>query len=159
MGGKESEDPRVAFLENVEANIVSHGWSMTSVFSDGESPPFSYSTGLARLGLPEILVFGLSPQNAGQLINIVGRMMRDDGVRFELETPYEEISAYPMIFRRLPDSAKAEYMRVTGTVCGPEFEALQMIWPDPKGCFPWEAGFDEHFRPHQTMLGEPEERH
>lgn len=153
------QDWKTGFLEKIEAKIAKHGWAAVSIFSEEETPPFSYSVGLSRLGLPEILVFGLPPDTAGSLINDVGRKMREEGGAVALDTPYEEVSNFAVVFRRMPQVSNAKYMRVTWASCGPGFDAVQMYWPDEAGVFPWEEGFDERFRDHQLMLGIAEERH
>ena len=38
---------------------------------------------------------------------------------------------------------------------GGGFPALQCVWPDPEGLFPWEAGFAAPLRAQQPDLGQP----
>ena len=37
------------------------------------------------------------------------------------------------------------------------YPALQMVWPDPNGVFPWQPGYDARFRRAQPLLGEAPE--
>jgi hypothetical protein len=44
------------------------------------------------------------------------------------------------------------YLILAGAMFGDEVTALQMVWADSRGCWPWSPGFD-HGRGTQPVLG------
>ena len=51
--------------------MLENGWVVQYVESD--RMPFAYTLGLARYGLPELLVTGVSPRRIVRMLNSVGR--------------------------------------------------------------------------------------
>jgi hypothetical protein len=46
---------------------------MAGQYVDSDRMPFAYTIGLARYGLPELLVAGVSPRRIVRMLNSVGR--------------------------------------------------------------------------------------
>lgn len=138
-------------------NIETYGLHILNVAAQGELPPFSYSIGVQQsLGLPELIVVGLRHELAQSVLNACYAMMKAGqpilpgtrvagllGGGFECEI--REVS--PAHYR--------EYMGWAWWLYdGPAFRALQIVFPNTAGVFPWEPAADEWFRNWQPLLSE-----
>src|SRR5437016_3632119 len=138
MIGPEPPAPEDDRDRKLLGDIERVGWTVIGVLADEEGPGFSYSVGLFHtLGHPELLLMGLRPQTAHQLINSIGGMARD-GERFEAGKRYEGIAAgFPLVFVEMERRYYKEYLGYAGWFYrGPDFPVLQCVWPDKQGVFP-----------------------
>src|SRR5258708_4069418 len=125
----------------VLADITRVGWTVIGVAEDEEGPGFAFSIGLFHtLGHPEVLIMGLGPQVAQQLINDMGDAIRK-GHRFEAGQRHEGIAAnFPLAFVEMDKRYYREYLGYAGWFYqGPDFPVVQCLWPDKQGVFPWES--------------------
>lgn len=136
-----------SFLEKVDDLTQRFGFAVVAV--DNEAA-MSYTVGLTALGLPEIVVFGLPQDVARHLLNAAGTLLRER--RLPTDTPVEEIANLPLVFKSIPADVAEENLRVAAARAKGPIAALQMIFPDPKGLFPWEAGFAPHLALTQPTL-------
>lgn len=137
---------------DLDAMIARYGWGITAVFDPaGIDPPFAYTTGLSKLDLPELIVFGLPGQAAHGLLNIIGRKLKG-GEQLPLNTRLDDIAdGFPAVLLAAAREHTDRYMYATSSRY-PGYRALQLVWPDPQSRFPWEFGFDEHYRSAQPLL-------
>jgi hypothetical protein len=142
-------------LSEYEQRIVdfveSDGCFVTGVFDpDGVTPNFAYSVGFpATLGQPDTLISGLDLELMHGLINDLHGLCRD-GLRLDDFARTDRLLAsFDCVFREVsPDRLIAEYWN--SAIWYQESHrrdkfrsAIQVVWPDDGGRFPWEAGFDE----------------
>ncbi len=148
-------------MDQYEQNILQHiekfGCSVTSVFDPkAVEPPFSYSIGIARSsGAPELIIVGLDAKLSHRLVNEYNRRVRA-GEQFMPEVPYSGfLEGFDVRFGIVAREHRAEYMR---SACwlhgGPDFAALQLIWPTTSGVWPWDAEASEAFRANQPLLSD-----
>jgi hypothetical protein len=122
--------------------INKHGWAIQFVSgSEGETPPFAYTVGLTNFDHPEILVVGVDNlASAGGLLNQLGRRVRD-GARFR--DGQEVVMSGPTV-RMFDVPNPGEIIFTANNFFGrPPFDslpALQAIYPDAHGTWPWEPG-------------------
>jgi hypothetical protein len=137
-------------------NVRNHGWTATHVWAEGEHPSFSYTTGFwVTLNSPEIIVFDL-PKDASY--DVLASLFED----FKTGIMHPVGSANSTILRShksfLFPVARTKYSDHLGWsqwfYNGNNFDCLQLVWPDPAGTFPWQAGFDNRFRDSQPDLTE-----
>ncbi len=135
-------------VKNMEGEM---GWHITGVM---DSPAFTYSTGLTQYSLPEFIVSGLPMETSAYFINQIGSEMKD-GKRLEVGKKYFKYTAsgLPIVFVEVSKEVMEEKMTVTGFHFQDGFKALQLVWCDTDGKFPWEEGFEEKFIEHQQILG------
>ncbi|MFT4089074.1 MAG: DUF4262 domain-containing protein [Gordonia sp. (in: high G+C Gram-positive bacteria)] len=121
------------------AQIVQGRWAVTAVFGDEVSPPMAYTTGLTEFGRPELMITGLDAELSGRLLNLAAQRVIDDptiggGTHLArvIREPYELAAV---------DVAHTATLRVTQVVYGRAFTALQLVWPDRDGCYPWDHGY------------------
>lgn len=134
------------------------GWFGANV-SDGE-PPFLYSIGLLQtFDHPELIVFGLEPQIASDLLSRIVQAIRD-GQEFAdrvTTTIHANGTDLLLAFRKVHRTKHPLYLgyamgycRRTGRWDG--LEALQVYWPDNGGKFPFDVGFDSDLSELQPRL-------
>jgi uncharacterized protein DUF4262 len=128
--------------------ILEHGWAVLSILSEGRRrhPGFSYTIGLWSIGHPELVVFGLAPDRAQTLLNEVSERVRTGLTLVGRET-VSAVSMHPSHYLRvfpLPD-AESVLLRARDQFRGDHAEpvsALQLVWADENGAFPWEPSYD-----------------
>ncbi len=126
--------------------------------------PWVYTVGLLKtLKHPELIVFGLSPGGGyggiGAAVDEIrsGRVRiegRDrpfviDGVRACLIPVLEEYWKYPCDYLL----GASHYYAATGASYDPK--ALQLVWADEQGHFPWNPQFDSDLSGRQPLLDRP----
>lgn len=126
------------YLDEVYGIMLMHGWAVQHV--ECERRPFAYTVGLTRRGLPELVVTGLSPRRGQRLLNIAARR----ALVGDLLTPGMQTT--------LPAGPLVETVQVTHpdahlycaiAIFGDKVTALQLVWADRRGRWPWAADFDE----------------
>ncbi len=125
--------------------IKQYGWQTTSVAvaADG-SASFSYTTGFCHTtGQPEVLVFDFPHQLAH---NVFGQMMRRTraGDVFPVGVPVDGIlSGEPVYLFPIRPEMAMKYLRSSHWFyCRTDFPAIQLVWRDCAGLFPWQTGCD-----------------
>lgn len=135
------------FYAETRANILRDGWSVQYVESD--RMPFAYTVGLTEHRLPELLVTGVSPHHAVDLLNrvalaAVGGTALSAGMQMRLDGgPLVEVVEVAQ-----PDA----HLYLACAFFGPSITAFQMVWADSQGRWPWVRDFDDG-RGSQPVLG------
>ena len=141
----------------LKADIAAHGWIVMKIEEDASGPGFAYSIGLyGAFGHPEVIIVGLPTDVAHQLINDLGRAVRDEGRRFAAGAVSDEfLEGYAVTFRAVPEYQYAAYLGHGCRVYEQQpFPVLQMIYPDRDGRWPWQDGVTESFRANQPVLAD-----
>ena len=134
----------------VRAQIDEYGWAV--ITHDGE-PTIAYTVGLHAKGHPEIVVVGLPPDMACDLLGECGADV-ENGCRFEPGTRTADLlDDYEVRFGAIAAPTLAEVCLGAVLHYGEgAFTAIQLIWPDPAGCFPGEAEVDPDMAECQPLL-------
>jgi hypothetical protein len=124
------------WLDAIRTTMAEHGWAVQ--FVEDDRRPYAYTVGLHDRGLPELLVTGLPPQRAARLLNGVAAYLVDGG----RPIPGELISApdgppLEVVQVQHPDA----HMNVAVAFYGSDLRALQLVWADQRGYWPWCAEF------------------
>jgi len=142
--------------QKLVSDVETHGWHVMNVMEDEEGPGFAYSIGLTRsLGHPEILVVGLPRDTMHSLINLVGEEVRQGGA-FKAGATYEQLlEGYHATFRAIPKDQYRNYLGFARWFYdGDDFPALQLIYPDREGRWPWDPQASAGFRAQQPVLAD-----
>lgn len=152
-----------AFERKIVGNVCKHGCHINYVFDpDEEEPNFAYSVGFpATLNQPEVIVFGLSQDVMGFMINETLRKCRRG---FQL-TDRAEISGllegHRCIMRAIqphfiiPDYFNSAMWYRRYKIGDHMLDAFQIVWPGAQdGLFPWQDGCAEIVREAQPALYE-----
>jgi hypothetical protein len=149
-------DPIDTYLREMRALVDEHGWALQYVPAAADTPPYAYTVGLGPAGEQELLLYGLPREVSHRLCSeAVGRMRADGGL--QPGRPYTEIlSGFSAVFLPIPDPrATDEFAVVRRLWRGQPFEALQLVWPDRQGRFPWEEGCEVAVAAAQPLRGTP----
>jgi hypothetical protein len=139
------------------SDIAKYGWHVVAILAEGDFPEFCFSVGLySGFGHPEILVMGLAPAVGGRLINNIGNQIRA-GANFQPGEVYTELlSNFSATFTPIASEHYRDHLGYAlwyyRSLLPKSFPALQLIWPDRSGQFPWEAGYDRRFFSLQRVL-------
>ena len=148
-------------LFQIDAAIARNGFYPSAVLDD---PPWLYTVGLLKtLSHPELIVFGLNPQNAYGGISAVVDEIRS-GVVHPLgrDAPFDVDGVGSCLIPVLEDYWKdpcdyllgaSHYYGATGAAL--DRRALQLVWADEAGRFPWEDSFNPDLAGLQPLLDRP----
>ena len=148
-------------LFRVQAAIDRHGVFHMCVLGDQFLPDYQYTIGFVHLDHPELTMFGLAPDDGAAVLQHLFERVRA-GERFEPAAEVDHlVFGRPMRFLDVPSEHYTEprcvlagiptyQAHTTGVL--PEPAALQVVWADPAGRFPWEPGVDPSVRRDQPVL-------
>jgi hypothetical protein len=129
---------REEHLKYLRGLLEQHCWVVVGVQRERYRPPYSYTVGLTGHGKPEIVVTGLPQQRAADLLNDVAAHF----LHADPPVPGERIplTGGPLveIVRVAEPSA---HLYVAAELCGPQLQALQLVYADNRGHWPWDLGF------------------
>ena len=132
-----------------------HGWGVIKVPEDDEGPGFAFSVGVFHtFNHPEVLMIGQKLEAMHQIINHVGERVRG-GERFLAGQAYPDVlEGYECHVLEIAQSHFRDYL---GTAIWfyerTEFPAVQLVWPDRLGRFPWDQDAHPDFLEAQPLLG------
>ena len=140
--------------------IAQHGWSGQIIPPDDQGPGFEYTAGLmARFNHPEVVVCGLPDNISHDLLWNVYRQI-EQGTRYQhaSRTP-DLLEGYECHFLQVTPPHITEVFGYAlwhhrhARVQRP-FEALQLVWPDRHGRYPFDPDAAETDWSIQPLLGE-----
>lgn len=136
------------YLNELRATIEDHGWAVQ--FVESENRPFAYTVGLCDLGLPELLITGLSAKVSVRVLNSIAHMIVDDGTVLvpAMHIDYQDRFLIEVVEVEHPDV----HLKFASRLFGPRVQALQLVWADDRGRWPWDPGWG-HGRRRQPVLG------
>ena len=123
---------------------------------EGEGPAYSYTVGLTHTyGHPEVLVIGLSGEVAQELLDVVSDQVAG-GLKLEGGRLHDGVvDGYPVVCLPLNGAAIDGYLGVAlWAYQNEEFDAVQLVYPDKMGRWPWTEGTQKAFVSNQPVVGE-----
>lgn len=136
--------------------INTYGWAALTVYSDGTVPGFAHSIGFASsLEHPEVILFGVPIEHAQTILNGIEALAKEKGPLHTSELYDKVIDEFKVCFVAVDKSRGVGYLKTCEWYYDGHCSALQLVWPDTQGHFPWEKDFDERFDRIQPMLGYP----
>jgi hypothetical protein len=137
----------------VDAYVQRYGMTVMSVGGDEARPEWAYTIGLQRrFGHPEVGISGLPTKTAHAILNEIARRVArgEDARTGTLDA--STLARLPCAFRSIRGSDLDAHHWAMGLrhYGGTHFDALQLVWPDPRGRFPWEPGWETE--PAQELL-------
>lgn len=130
-------------------------WSVVAVLPGKDSPPFAYTAGLSVLGFPELIIVGVPDDVSHPILNNVGRGFVDRSIAAKHGTVMDSVASMDSELFRVSVGAMHQYMSLCRKVSQRKnggFKALQVVWPDEEGLFPWEDGCNHYCHCVQRML-------
>jgi hypothetical protein len=139
----------------VIANIERYGWHVVIVPEDEDGYGFAYTAGLTySYGHAEVIVFGLPEDVMHAVLNDIGDRAKS-GKPCEANTYVDGLlEGYDCGFVIVHKTQYREYLgQCRWLYGGNEFNALQCVWPDRNGQFPWDDNFPDELKARQPNLG------
>lgn len=138
----------------IESIIKMHGHAV--VATQVETPDglldMSFTVGLSRVGMPEVIVFALSAEVAQAILNTSAKKFMDGEVLMSVGIP-EIVDPYDVVFKRADLNKVREVTQMLEALARVENpDIVQLVWPDRTGAFPWEATFDRALVTFQPCL-------
>lgn len=135
------------YLNHLRSKINKNGWAVQYV--ENARMPFGYTAGLTAMGLPELIVTGIPPGEAWDILNwSADFIIRDE--RTWRAGEYVTSSAgheFVLVDVQHPDVHLCASVGLYGPIT-----ALQLVWPDARGHRPWCPDFNGG-RGGQAVLG------
>ncbi|MFI6097039.1 DUF4262 domain-containing protein [Lentzea sp. NPDC051213] len=125
-------------LTTLRRCIDARGWAVQAIERDRAHPPWAYTVGLSPRGLPELVVTGMAPLEAGRLLDdaaehFAHRCLPSPGQRFALAGgPLLEVVAVARPWAHLLVAAR---------LFGERISALQLVHSDLEGRWPWDREY------------------
>ena len=144
--------------KKVLKDVAEEGVHVVHVPADGGDSGFSFTIGLwYHFEQPEVIVFGLPDEVAGELLNAITDAA-DEGKRFQHGEAHKGLFAgYEVRFLDVPDDQLSKYLGTAQWAYdGGGFRCVQLVWPDKDQRWPWQEGVREGFRESQPVLGRHE---
>ena len=135
------------YLKLIQATIDSHGWFVQVVEKGRWRPGFAYTVGLSELGLPELLVTGLAYRKSLDLLNDVAHLYGFHGLALEPGRRQERRDGGELEIVEVAEPTV--HLVRAQALYGDGIRALQLVYADDRGRWPWEVGF----RGRQPVLG------
>ena len=131
------------------------GWHLVGVEGDSEGPAFVYSVGFQHsFGQPEIIIFGLNDTSTmAQIVNNIGDEIRNGSSFDDWYESDQVLNDYCCMFRNVEREYYPEYLGYAMWFYeGRDFSALQCVWPDKDGNYPWEPECSPELNEQQPLL-------
>ena len=141
------------FIRETRKHIADYGLSVLHVHEEPGSPGFAYSIGLwETFGHPEILIIGLRREQGHGIINACADLIRAGTVFREGERYSDVLKGYAVEFLEIAPDYHPTYLGSAIRFYGKRVPALQIVYPDRDGRFPWDEGTDGMFHEAQPLL-------
>lgn len=137
------------------SDIEKYGWHVVFVSEEPHSPRFAFTVGLYyRHAHPEILVMGLEQPTAHSVLHAMVTRIQN-GEKFGSGALVTDIASFPLALVPVHTDHFKEFLGYGiwfyRSLSAP-FPALQLVWPDGSGLFPWQSGYDVRFHELQRVL-------
>lgn len=135
-------------LEGIREQIRRRRFTTVSVAGSTCSAEFSYTVGLTEYGLPELIVAAVRHDEAIRLLDCWGSYLLDESAVLAGET----LEAGPWLLEAVAVERPEEGLLVAHRLYGERLRALQLVWADASGRWPWDPGHRAR-RSGQPVLG------
>lgn len=145
-------------MEACVAEIKKNGWAIAIQESnqpEARPPTAAYTIGLyEQFGHPELLVFGLTVPTMRGVLTRMAEAIKRTGGSFQAGEFYPDvIKKREVLLRAVAAHEIYKEMGIAQVYYGRRhYTALQIVWPDATGRFPWETGFAVEHRRRQPLL-------
>lgn len=117
----------------------------------GVSAPIAYTAGYWAVGLPELVVVGLALHKSGPILNMYGARQYERGAAWVPGDIDTEMFTMATKFGDVADSWRDEWMTLSYEYHPAGGQVVQVMWPDTRGLFPDEPGYDPRFIDQQVV--------
>jgi hypothetical protein len=124
-------------IDGLRECVREHGWVIKCV--EDNRRPYAYTVGLHQFGLPELLATGVTTERALVLLDHFAREAIAEGA----PKPGDRLDLFGLarIEAILVDHPDA-HLDLAVRLFGPKLRAMQLVWTDMQGHWPWNKQFD-----------------
>ena len=137
------------------ANIRQYGWFSIEIPEDQIGPSYVFTVGFYySYNHPEVLVMGLEADTARVFLNAIAEGIKA-GTKYIDGSTDNDLASFPIAFKRISSSRYHDYLGYANWFYGSStngYPAVQFVWPDKAGLFPWDHGYNIGFAKRQTEL-------
>ncbi|RDH74331.1 DUF4262 domain-containing protein [Mycolicibacterium moriokaense] len=139
----ESRDDDIAeHLDEIHNAVREHGWVVKCV--DDVKRPYAYTAGLHQFGLPELIATGVTTERALVLLDhFVAETKTNGPLRPGARLDFLGVAVIEIVEVDHPDA----HLGLAVALYGNHIRAVQLVWTDLWGSWPWEAAFDDTPQP------------
>ena len=126
------------YLTGILGLIDETGWIVQAVSARDSRPAWAYTAGLTMHGLPELVVTGLDQPLSAMVLNAVaaeslssGPLGPGDVLTLRGGPPMEVVAL----------TEPSAHLSLAITLYGPDVRALQLVYADDAGTFPWSPSY------------------
>lgn len=124
-------------LEDIRGRVARNRFAAVSVEGSRCTAEFTYTVGLTEHGLPELIVTGQRSETAHHLVAAWGDYLLDEN----LVLPGESLHCGPFVLEAVEVDEPHDTLVVAHRFYGDQVRALQLVWADSRGRWPWDPGF------------------
>ncbi|MEN9866545.1 MAG: hypothetical protein RL748_2135 [Pseudomonadota bacterium] len=139
------------------ADIDKFGWHVIGIEGGDDSPGFAFSIGFYyQYQHPEMLIMGLPNDTAHTILASIHEMLAAGG-SIEPWRAVDDVASFPLMAIPIGFNHYREHLGYAMWFyrsLGAPFPALQLVWPDRAGVFPWQEGYDQQYFQLQRVLSE-----
>lgn len=140
--------------EKIRRDIAAYGWTILAVEETDYLPCFAFTLGLwEQYRQPELICFGLPVQTLQHTLNMAGELVKD-GQILDPGKSYDDFfeRSHACFLQVHPDNLGDYFAYALDYYGQDQIPALQLVWQDRNGRFPWEEQFEQEFRYRQPLL-------
>ena len=139
------------------AAVAKDGCAIVKVLENDNprTPEWAYTVGLQHsYGHPEVLIIGLENEQTQILLGNINKRVRNQGRSFRHGTVRKDVIAgYDCFFQLIDPARYGDWLAANRWFYGSDdFEAVQMLWPNVNGVYPWQSAADSYLRWDQPVL-------
>jgi len=137
-------------VATLKRRIAQEGWAMAGVGTRNVATTYVYTVGLQKtFAHPDLIMFGIAPPQAKEVFDVIAERVKAG------EPVHEGVmvlgAARVPLMPRSADIDRVELL-VPPQLARGRYNYVQIVWPDPKERFPWEADFDKRRLRSQSYL-------
>lgn len=135
-------------------DIEQFGCHILHIMAEGELPSFSYTVGIQRTSnAPELIVVGLKRPIAHFVLNEYNRRVRKGEHFGDGQFSGGFLEGFDCLFREVDRANYKEYLGWGLWLYGGDgFNALQLVYPNTRGVWPWQHDANQWFKSWQPIL-------
>lgn len=122
-------------VKEIKLDVARCGWCTMLIGGDVDTPAFAYTIGLTERRHPELLVTGRMGEESADMLRLLAHFVLDHGDRL---VPGEVVELRERKVYLAPLDEPREVLLMAARVYSWRVTALQAVWADDSGRFPWE---------------------
>lgn len=140
--------------QRILTDIQADGVHVAAMPESASAPGYALSMGLVHsFDHPEVIVFGLAPDVATDLINLLADEASDGRKFLAGSEAGDLLQGYSVRFTAVDGEHHEQFFGPANWLYAErELQVVQLVYPDQQGRWPWDPAAREGFRANQPLL-------